>query len=68
MGGVPPSKKKGADAAELALEQLVDQRDATLAQEAAEVEANRRTEILPLAEVRRCPRRPFLVQAQTPDG
>ena len=51
MGGVPSSKKKSADAAELQLEQLVDQRDAALAQEAAEVEANRRTEILPLAEV-----------------
>jgi hypothetical protein len=53
MGGAPPGgRKKGKDAAELQLEQLVDARDVALATGAIDPEAHRRTEIVPIADVR----------------
>ena len=59
MGGAPPgSRKKGKDATELQLEQLVDARDVAVATGAVDPEAGRRTEIVPIADVR-CSLPPF---------
>ena len=52
MGGAPSGgRKKGKDATELQLEQLVDARDVALATGAIDPEAHRRTEIVPIADV-----------------